>query len=133
MEYVLRELKASDIGIVCKIINGIGLKEFKGCINLGDFIPNEVDENGKPKMDAKTLERIGLDIMLNIGSIILENVPNVQKDVDTFLASLTNQKIQDIQDMGFVDYGDLIIEVVRKKEFKDFFEHVMKLFNRSDS
>lgn len=133
MEYVLRELKASDIGICCKIINGIGLKEFKGCINLGDFVPNEVDENGKPKFDMKSLEKIGLDIMLSIGSIVLENIPKVQKDIDTFLASLTNQKIQDIQDMGLVEYTDLIIAVVQKEEFKDFFEHVMKLFNQSDS
>lgn len=40
-------------------------------------------------------------------------------------------KLAEIKKMPFADYGELIIEVVTKKEFQDFFKRVMKLFSRN--
>lgn len=113
----LRELKASDMGAVCKIINGIGLKEFKNSFDV---------ENIK----SANVEQVGFEVMFGIATTVIENIPKCQKDIDAFLASLTNTKVSDIQNMNFGEYGDLIIQVVTKQEFKDFFGHVLRLFNQ---
>ena len=113
----LRELKASDMGAVCKIMSAIGVKEFKSCFENVDV------------KDQKNVEAIGVSIAFEIAGIIIEHIPQAQKDVDTFLASLTGQKVSDIQNLTLADYGELIIQVVTKEEFKDFFNRVMKLFN----
>lgn len=117
MTYELRKLKSSDLGIVCKILSGIGIKEFKTCFNIQDF------------KNSKNPEQVGMNVVFDIGGIIIENIPKVQKDIDLFISSLTGQDIQQIHDMDFAEYGSLIIEIVAKEEFKDFFRHVMKLLN----
>ena len=33
-------------------------------------------------------------------------------------------------DVAFADYGEMIMDVVTKEDFKDFFSRVMKLLNR---
>lgn len=118
MELELRELKASDLGAVCKIISGIGVKEFRNCFDVSEL------------KDKKNIEKLGMEIVFSIGGIVIENIPRMQKDIDTFLASLTGQKVSEIQDMSLADYGELIITVIRKEEFRDFFVRAMKLFNR---
>lgn len=116
MEYELRELKSSDMGQVCKIIKAIGIKEFKESFNVDDIKGGNV-------------EAVGFEVMFGIATTVIENIPKAQKDIDSFLASITGMKVAEIQDMNLGDYGDLIVQVVGKKEFKDFFSHAMKLFN----
>lgn len=117
MKYELREVKSSDIGQVCKIFKAIGLKEFKSCFKVDDF------QDGK-------LEKIGLDVFVDILDIIMTNISSAQKEVDVFVASLTGMSLEDIQDMGLVEYTDLITEIIQKDDFKDFFSRVWKLLNQ---
>lgn len=116
MEYTFRDLKSSDMGAVCKILTSIGVKEFKNIdIAIGkDATPTE----------------IGTAVIFGIAGIVIENIPKAQKDIDIFLASVTGLNVEEIKDMSLSDYGDLIVQVIKKDEFKDFFVHVMKLFNR---
>lgn len=120
MEFSLRNLKASDMGAVCKILSGIGVKKFKDCFTV---------EAMSDLKDKKNIERIGMNVVFDIGGIIIENIPSVQKDIDVFLASLTGCTIKEIQELSLADYGELIITVIQKDEFKDFFNRVMKSFN----
>lgn len=115
MNYELREIKSSDLGIVCKILSNIGAKEF-----------NNIDI---PIGENVSQAELGTAIIFGIGSIIIENLPKTQKDIDTFLASLTGMKVVEIQNMNLGDYGELIFTVIKKEEFQDFFSHVWKLFN----
>jgi hypothetical protein len=39
-------------------------------------------------------------------------------------------KQADVAKMPFADYGELIMEIVMKEDFRDFFGRVTKLFNR---
>lgn len=117
MNYELRSLKASDMGIVCKILSGIGINKFKDCFNVGSI-------------DDKTnVKQLGMNIIFDIGAIVIENVPSVQDDINRFLSSLTGVTVKEIQDLSLADYGELIIMVIQKDDFKDFFNRVMKLFN----
>lgn len=117
--YELRPLVASDMGAICKIITAIGIRQFKECFNI-DMLKDE-------KMDAET---VGFGVVFDIAGIIISNIPKAENEIQSFLASLTGMTAPAIKKMPFADYGELIIEVITKQEFQDFFKRVMKLFNR---
>lgn len=114
--YELRSLTASDMGSICKILTAIGVRRFKECFNIDD-------------LKEKNVEAVGMGVVFDIAGIIIENIPKAEKEIQEFLSSLTGMKVADIQKMSFAEYGELIIDVVSKPDFKDFFSHVMKLFN----
>ena len=68
-------------------------------------------------------------VVFDIAGIIISNIPNAENEIQSFLASLTGMTVPAIKNMPFADYGELIIEVITKQEFQDFFKRVMKLFN----
>lgn len=115
--YTLRPLLASDMGAICKIITTIGIKEFKQCFKAEDF----KDVNA---------EAVGFSVVFDIAGIIISNIPKAEEEIMAFLSSVTGMKVSELKQMPFADYGELIIEVVTKDDFKDFFNRVMKLFNR---
>lgn len=119
--YTLRPLVASDMGAICKIITAIGIRQFKECFKVEDF---KKDENGKINTEA-----LGFSIMFDIAGIIIANIPKAEKEIQDFLGSLTGLKKNEVATMPFADYGELIMEVVMKDDFRDFFKRVMKLFN----
>lgn len=127
MDIELRDLKASDMGAVCKILSGIGFKKFKDCFNVEGF-----SLSGDKDKDNEMLRKVGMSILLDISSIVVENMPLCQDDINRFLASVTGKTIKDIMEMPIADYGELIITVIQKDDFKDFFVRVVKLFNQSD-
>lgn len=117
MKHELRKLKSSDIGQVCKIIKAIGIKEFKSCFKVDDF------HDGK-------IEKIGLDVFIDILDIVMNNITSAQKEIDVFIASLIDVSLEDVQNMDLDEYTDIITEIVQKDEFRDFFGRVGKLLNQ---
>lgn len=117
-KYELRSLIASDLGTVCKIVTAIGIRQFKDCFKVEDF------------KKGADIEKIGLGVVFDIAGIIFANFSKAETDIQSFLASLTGMTLDDIRNLSLADYGEMIIDVVTKEEFKDFFGRVMKLLNR---
>ena len=115
--YELRPLVASDMGAICKIITAIGIRQFKECFHVDDF----KDGNA---------EKVGFDVFVDIAGIIISNIPNAEKEIQTFVASVVGMKQEDVAKMPFADYGELIMAIVMKEDFRDFFGRITKLFNR---
>lgn len=116
-KYELRPLVATDMGAICKIITAIGARQFKECFKVEDF-------------KKASAEKVGFEVVFDIAGIIISNIPKAEVEIQTFLASLTRLSVAEIKNIPFADYGELIVEVVMKEEFRDFFGRVMKLFNR---
>ena len=116
-KYELRPLIATDMGAICKIITAIGIRQFKDCFKVEDF-------------KGKDVEAVGFGVIFDIAGIVIANIPKAEEEIQLFLASLTGMKVADIKKMPFADYGELIMEVVMKDDFRDFFKRVMKLFNQ---
>jgi len=116
-KYELRPLVASDMGAICKIITLIGIKQFKDCFKVED-------------LKGGNVEAVGFNIVFDIVGIILSNFERAEEEIQTFLASVSGKKAAEIKKMPFADYGEMIMDVVTKEDFKDFFKRVMKLFNR---
>jgi len=115
--YELRPLVAADMGAICKIISAIGIRQFKDCFKLEDF-------------EGGNVEKVGFGVVFDLAGIVIANIPKAEEEIQAFIASVTGMKLSDVKKMPFADYGELIIAVVTKDDFKDFFGRVMKLFNR---
>ena len=113
----LRPLKATDMGAVCKIISAIGARQFKECFNVSDF-------DGK-----KDVKSLGFEIFFDVAGIVISNIPRAEKEIMSFVASVTGIDVNELEEMPFADYGELVMRIVLKDDFKDFFSRAMKLLN----
>ena len=114
--FELRKLEAKDIAPMASIINKIGWKDIKTC-----FQPIE----GK---DMTDLNALGMTVAFDIVGIVLANYEKCQQDVFSFLSSLSGMKPKQIESLSPADFAEMVIDVVQKEEFKDFFLVVSKLF-----
>ena len=125
MEYNMRNLQATDIFSVVKILNGIGLKNIKEAINL-DEINNLRKGMTEDNADVIT-SQVGINVVMSIATIILENLPNVESDLYNFIGSVIDMKAKDVAKMDMGDFMDLLITIIQKEEFKYFFKRASKL------
>lgn len=116
-KYNLRPLVATDMGQICKIITAVGVRQFKEAFNQDDI-------------KGKSVESAGIDVLLGIAGIAFSNIPKAEKEIQTFVASVTGMSLDQVRHLPFADYGEIILDIVTKQEFQDFFGRVMKLFNR---
>lgn len=134
-KYELRPLAASDLGMVCKIISEIGVRQFKECFNVDQIKESmksdaaDGTEDSKEVKDAK-LESIGFGVVFDIAGIVISNIPVAEADIQKFIASLTGLNVLQVKALPLADYGEIILDVITNEDFKDFFKRVMKLFNR---
>ena len=121
----LRRLQATDLFSMVKILNGIGLKNFKDVIDT-----NKIKEMRKSINDdnaEQAVSDIGINVVMSVLSVILENLPSVETDLYNFIGSVANMKAKDVAKMDIGDFMDLLISIAKKEEFKDFFKRASKL------
>ena len=114
--FELRRLEAKDIAPMASIINKIGWKQFNDAFQSADT------------KDMTDLTAMGMTVAFDIVGIVLANYEKCQADVFSFLASLSGLKVKQIESLSPAEFAEMVIELVRKEEFKDFFTVVSKLF-----
>ena len=129
MKYEMRSLQASDIFSVVKILNGIGLNNVKEAINIEEIneIRKTMTENNSEDNSEKVYSQIGVKVVMSIATVILENLPKVENDLYTFVGSVIGVKAKDVAKMDMGEFMDVLITIIQKEEFKDFFKRASKL------
>lgn len=122
MKFELRTLNATDIFPMSTIISKIGINEFKTCFESDD-VKKMIKAEGKGNEAV-----VGFAVALDIGGIILGNLYKCENDIYNFLGRIANVNVEEIKALSMAEFADLIIEIVKKPEFKDFFSVVSKLF-----
>ena len=122
MKFELRTLNATDIFPMSTIISKVGINEFKKCFE-SEEIKKLIKGQGKGNETA-----VGIAVALDIGGVILGNLHKCENDIYLFLARIANVDVEEIKALSMGEFAELIIEVVKKPEFKDFFSVVSKLF-----
>ncbi len=118
----MRKLMAKDVMPMVNIIKKIGVKEFKACFESED-VKQIMKQKGE--VDLKT---VGIKIVMDLATIVLENLPSAEQDIFNFLSGLTGKEKKEIEEMNLADFFELIVAVFKKEEFKDFIKVVSKLF-----
>lgn len=126
-EYTLRKLKATDLFSFVSLLNKIGFKEFK-TIFENDNVKNTISKmQGNKGADVAT--SVGISVAIEIGGIILANIPNCENDLYAILASLSGFKEKEVKELSPATFAQMILDVIQKDDFKDFFKVVLKSFS----
>lgn len=122
IKYELRNLTSDDIFPMFQIISKIGIREFKSC-----FESPEV-KAAIAKSEGTDLNSVGLAVVLDAAGIILVNLPKAKEDIYQLLSQLSGLAKQEIGALPMAAFAQMIVDVIQKDEFKDFFQVVSRLF-----
>ena len=124
--FELRDLTADDMFPMFQIISKIGIKEFKSCFE-SDAIKGAI-ANVAEGEDKSNLAAIGMMVGLDIAGILMANIGKAKEDIYCLLSSLSGMSHNEIAKLPMGVFVEMIVAVVKKEEFKDFFQAVTKLF-----
>lgn len=125
MEFTLRNLNATDLFSIVRILNGIGIKNVKEAINFEEI--NNIRKSLTDDNESIVTSQVGINVVMSIATVIVENLPSVENDLYNFMGSVANIKAKDVAKLDIGDFMDLLIAIIQKEEFKDFFKRASKL------
>lgn len=128
VKFELRGLKSDDMFPMFGILSKIGFKDLKNSLTP-DRVTELTTAFQKQEGDVNDMSTyLGFNIMLEAVEIIMKNLPSCKMEIYTLLSSLSGMTVKEIADLDMVTFTEMIIAVVQKEGFKDFFKVVAKLF-----
>lgn len=124
--YELRNLTADDMFPMFQIISKIGVKEFKSCFESPD-VKKAIEAMASGK-NQEALTAVGMTIAFDLAGVIVSNLASCKNDIYALLSQLSGKPTKEIASLPMVTFMEMIIDVIKKEEFKDFFQAVSKLF-----
>lgn len=124
--YTLRDLKATDVFIMSKIIGAMGVDEFKYV-----FSPEFIDAaiaGVEGNQDTNVTQAVGFEVFFEIAGIVLNKLPECEKDIYKFISSLSGMTVKQVEELPMNTFFNIIVDIVKKDEFKDFIKVVSRLF-----
>ena len=130
--YTLRELEGDDMFLMIQILSKIGIDRLKRCMEANSIkaaarimMDKETDEKAKDE----AMNSIGVAVMLEVASAVLERLPDCKTEIYTLLAQVSGQSYEDIAHMKMIPLTKMIMDFFRKPEFPDFFTEVFGFLN----
>lgn len=124
MNYELKELNSKHLFSMFRLISKFGIENFKGIFN---DVRGAVNNNGEVDKE-KLAEQVGMEVIFGAVSIIISNLGNCEKEVYDFLADVSNLTVEEVAELKIDVLASMIIDVIKKEEFKGFFSAVSKSF-----
>lgn len=123
--YTLRPLETTDLFLMFKVLNKIGFKDLKDNEGLKKtlFLFSGGTVNGKVDVN-----QLGMDIFFEAASVLFESIPKAENEIYTLLASVSGMKAEEIKKQPPAVTFEMIVELIKKEDFSDFFRAVSKLF-----
>ena len=130
INYSLRKLTADDIFPMFNIISKIGIKEFKSCFEAPDVKDaiSKIASGG----EGSDLNSVGLIVALDMANILMTNLPKAKDDIYQLLSQVSGMSKKEIAALPMAVFMQMIIDLVRKEDFADFFQVVSKLFKQEN-
>lgn len=123
--YTFRKLETQDIFPMFKLLNKIGIRDLKENEGMKNVLFAFMGGTAKGKVDVN---KIGMDMFFELASLITENIPKCEAELYSLLASVANLKVDDIKKQSPAVTFEMIVDFIKKEEFKDFFSVALKLF-----
>lgn len=131
--YELRGLEADDMFIMLNIISKIGVREFKACFESEEVraAVSNMAKNGGDADEAQdggdSVVSVGISVAFDVASIVLSNIGKCKNDIYELLARLSGMKAGDIAKLPMMTFTGMVVDLVKKEEFADFFQAAIKL------
>lgn len=125
----IRDITAKDVFGMVQVLNKIGIAEFKDVFNSDEVRDAIAGATVNGKIDPSKFSGIGISVAIEIAGVLVKNLGNAEDAIFKFLASLTGMQRRELENMAPAEFMQLIVDIVRKPEFKDFIGVVSKLFS----
>lgn len=129
--YIFRELEGEDTFLMMAIIGKIGLDEFAECFgkeNLQKMIALLTGKNAGEKQTTIA----GISVTLQMANVIIRNLPHCKDEIIKLLSDVSNLTVDEIKHLKFPVFTKMIIDFVKKDEFRDFVSVVFESFKREN-
>ena len=119
--YTFRKLNSTDMFLMFKVIKKIGIKEFADC-----FSNNDVQKlmSGKDK----NVTAIGISVMLDLVDVVVGNLSKCESEIYELLSQTSNLTVDQIKELDIITFTVMVLDFVKKEEFKDFIKVVSESF-----
>lgn len=120
--YTFRKLNATDTFLMFKVLSKIGINDIADGINA--------DSMKKLIKDHKDGDatNVGIAVATGMVNVLLTNLPKCENEIYQLLSNTSNMTVDEIQQMDFAAFMEMVIDFVKKEEFKDFFKVVSRSF-----
>ena len=124
MEFTFRKLNASDTFLMFKILSKIGLNDFVEC-----FGKDTIQKMIGAKFNEDNTTMFGISVMFEIANVVMANLPKCENEIYQMLSNVSGLGVDQVRNLDMCDFAQMIIEFVKKDEFRDFIKVVSKSFN----
>lgn len=122
MALTMRKLKGQDTFTILRLLSKLGVKD----------LVTEVFDSSKSndvKDLAESASERGGNLIAVLAEALTEKLPEVQDDLNGFLADITETDLATIIDLDFEEYLDLIMDFFKKEELVGFIQRVSSFSN----
>lgn len=124
-KYELRNPNTDDMFLMFRILSKIGIKNVKDCFRAQEVM--KIAKNAKGNKETAAAS-VGMAVLFEIVGVVLEHIDEAKEDIYAFLSRLSGMEVQKIAEMEMADFAQMVIDVVKKEGFRDFFTVVSALF-----
>jgi hypothetical protein len=110
-----------------KIIGKIGINEFTGCFEK-DTVKQMIAAVTKDGAKDNATAMVGFSVILEVANVIIGNLPKCEAEIYQMLSNTSNLSVDQVKGLDFATFAEMVIDFVKKEEFKDFIKVVSKLF-----
>ena len=128
--YNFRPLGGGDVFLMFRIIGKIGVKEFNACFEH-DGIKHLVAATMGEKMmeqEEASVSVTYISIVLEVADVIFRNLPKCEDEIFQMLSQTSNLSVAQVKKLSLAQFTEMVIDFVKKEEFRDFIKVVSKLF-----
>ena len=123
--YTLKRLQSSDIFPMLRILSKIGVSDIKECFSSPEIM--KAVSKAQASGEDVDLSSVGVGVVFEIAGVIIDNLPKCEQEIYVFLSRLSGMKPEEIMEMDAVVFFEMIVDVIKKPEFKDFIKVVSGL------
>lgn len=113
--YTFRKLNSTDTFLMFKIIGKIGIRD----------LVKSFDED---TLKGANAEMLGISVILEMADAIISNLPECENEVYQLLSNTSNLSVNQVKELDFATFAEMVIDFIKKEEFKDFIKVVSKSF-----
>ena len=125
--YTFRKLNSTDMFLMFKIIGKIGVNEFADCFGK-DAVQSVISKFGTGKLSKSATTMVGISVILEAANVVLGNIHKCEAEIYQMLANTSNLTVEQIKNLDMATFGGMVIDFIKKEEFKDFIKVVSRSF-----
>lgn len=117
-KWQFRKLKSTDIFLMLPVLKKIGINNLRKMVS-GDIIKGIVADKKEEGYDSQ-VEAATFGAMLEFAQILIEGLDGCEEQLFRLLANTSNLTVEEIGELDLVELPLMIVDFVKKEEFKDF-------------